>query len=114
MRRVPALLLLAALLGGIGASSVHRAEHAAEWAEAQRTHAQDHRHDGTDQASVPCAGGDLHALDCAVCFGLSGLTAERVVVASVAPDAAVQAGAEVAYADARRAVAPARGPPAVA
>jgi len=114
MRRIPALLLLAALVGGLGASWAHQAEHAQSWAQAQ--HAHDDAHHGTsgDHAQVPCAGGDLHTLDCAVCGGLSG--ALLSAYPGIAPEAVAdrQRAVEAAVADARRALSPARGPPAVA
>ena len=114
MRRTPALLLLAVLLGGLGAASVHRAAHAVEWADAQRTHAQDHHEDGSERASVPCTGGDLHAIDCAICAGMSGVgLAEAVRLADLA-DVERQGAAAEAYEAYRRAATPARGPPAVA
>ncbi|PAP75792.1 hypothetical protein [Rubrivirga marina] len=115
MRRAPALLLLAVLLAGLGASSVHRAAHAVEWAEAQQSHEADHHDDGADHASTPCTGGDVHAIDCAVCSGLSFAMLDDVVdpADSVADPDRQQAAVE-AYVDFRRAVAPARGPPAVA
>ena len=113
MRRVPALLLLLALVGGLGASSVHGAHHAAEWAEAQHEHAADHHTDG-DHAGTPCVDGDAHGLGCAVCSGLGGAVAEAGQALDEAPDAELQAAAVEAHAAHRRAVAPARGPPAVA
>ncbi len=114
MRRLPALLLLAALLGGLGAASVHQAQHAAEWADAQRTHAQDHHETGGEHASTPCAGGDLHALDCAVCSGLGGVVIHADGVADEHAEAEHQREARAALAAFRRASTPARGPPAVA
>lgn len=114
MRRAPALLLLAVLLTGLGASTVHGAAHAVEWAEAQRSHTADHHSEGTDQASTPCTGGDVHALDCAVCSGLSGAVVEHEVHVGVTDPAVHQVGAVEALFDARRAATPTRGPPAVA
>ena len=113
MRRTPALLLLLALLGGLGASSIHGAHHAAEWAEAQHQHAADHHTDG-DHADAPCVDGDAHALDCAVCSGLSGAIVEAGHVVDTVPSAELQASAVAAYQTFRRAATPARGPPAVA
>lgn len=114
MRRVPALLLLAVLLGGLGASSAHRAQHAVEWSAAQRTHVADH-HDGTgDLATVPCLDNDAHALDCAVCSGVSGAVVETETHVGVDARAEHQTGAAEAHAAFRRAATPARGPPAVA
>ncbi len=114
MRRLPALTLLAVLLGGLGASSVHRVQHAVEWAEAQRSHAADHHEDGSDRATTPCTGGDLHALDCAVCAGLSAAVVERVAHVGVLGGVVHERGATEAHAVFRRAATPARGPPAVA
>lgn len=112
MRRLPALLLLAALVGGIGASSMHGAHHALEWADAQERHADDHG-DG-DHAGTPCSDGDAHALDCAVCLGVGGAVAETHEAVVFGIDVEDQRAASAAYVDYRRAVAPARGPPAVA
>ena len=114
MRRAPALLLLAALLGGLGASSAHGVHDAIEWAEGQSDHADDHGHTPGDDLRTPCADADDHALDCAVCTGVSGVAVEHAAVAPAAADADAQARAEAALHDARRAAAPARGPPAVA
>ena len=114
MRRTPALLLLAVLLGGLGASSVHRAAHAVEWAEAQRAHAADHHEDGAPHVSTPCTGGDLHDLDCAVCGGLSAAVTVEAAHFGEAAEAGHQRGAAEAVAAFRRAATPARGPPAVA
>ncbi|WP_420456087.1 hypothetical protein [Rubrivirga sp.] len=114
MRRSSALLLLAALLGGLGAASVHRAQHAVEWAEAQRTHAEDHHETGGDHASTPCTGGDLHALDCAICSGLGGAVVEAAGVADEHAEVERQREALVALGAFRRAATPARGPPTVA
>ena len=111
MRRAPALLLLVALLGGLGASSLHGAAHGTEWAEAQRAHAEAHP-DG-EHATTPCAD-DLHALDCAVCAGVSVATASGPSApAPAAQEPRAPDGAE-AGADRRQARTPARGPPAVA
>ncbi len=114
MRRAPALLLLVALLGGLGAASVHQAQHAVEWSDAQRTHAQDHHGTSGDHVSTPCAGGDLHGLDCAVCSGLSGAIAEAAAVADGHVEAERQREALAALVTFRRAATPARGPPTVA
>lgn len=115
MRHPSALLLLAVLLAGLGASTVHGAAHAVEWAEAQESHETDHHSDDSDHASTPCTGGDVHAIDCAVCSGLS-VAALGEVVDPTAPaaDADRQQAAAEAHVEFRRAVAPARGPPAVA
>ena len=114
MRRAPALLLLAVLLAGLGASTVHRAQHALEWADTQRTHAAHHHGGAGDHASVPCSDFDAHDLDCAVCAGLSAAIAEREIHVGVTGRAVHQAGASEAHAAFRRAATPARGPPAVA
>ena len=114
MRRAPALLLLAVLLSGLGASTVHRAQHALEWAEAQQTHAADHHEDGSNRISTPCVGGDLHALDCAVCAGLGAMITEAGRVAPADSEAETPVEAVDAHAAFRRAATPARGPPAVA
>ena len=114
MRRSPALLLLLALLGGLGASWVHEAHHAAEWAEAQTAHAADHHRTDGDTVEAPCVDGDAHTLDCAVCSGLSLAILGDVVPSDLSVDAGRLASAEAAYADTRRAIAPARGPPAIA
>lgn len=114
MRRAPALLLLAVLLAGLGASTVHGAAHAVEWAEAQQSHAADHHSDDADHASTPCAGGDVHALGCAVCAGLGGVIAEARRATPADTDVETPAEVVEALVDFRRAVAPARGPPAVA
>ncbi len=110
MHRVPALLLLAVLLGGIGASWMHEAHHAAEWAEGQTEHGGDH----ADGIQAPCTDGDVHSLDCAVCAGLSVAVLEDGRPADFEADPEGQAAASAAFIDYRRAVAPARGPPAVA
>lgn len=115
MHRVPALLLLAVLLAGVGVSSVHQAAHAIEWAEAQQSHAADHHEDGADQVSTPCADGDVHAIDCAVCPGLSVAALDDASgILPVSADTDRQRAAAEAHADFRRAATPARGPPAVA
>ena len=111
-RRRPALVLLVALLGGLGASSVHAAEHALDWAETQTQHEAEHA--GGDHAHAPCADGEAHALDCAVCVGLGHATVEAAHAAPLAADYARTWAVTEAHADYRRAVAPARGPPAVA
>jgi hypothetical protein len=115
MRRFPALLLLAVLLGGLGASTVHRAQHGVEWADAQRTHAQDHHETGSrDHASTPCVGGDLHALDCAVCSGLSGAVVARASPVGAATPMDRPVVADEVAADARLVASTSRGPPAAA
>ena len=111
-RRRPALVLLVALLGGLGSSSVHAAEHALDWAETQTSHEAEHA--GGDHAHAPCADGEVHALDCAVCIGLSGATAEAARPAPLVVDEARAWAVSEAHVEYRRAVAPARGPPAVA
>ncbi len=114
MRRAPALFLIAVLLGGLVASSVHHAWHTMEWAEAQRTHAALHPHGDGDIASTPCSPWDAHSLDCAICSGLSGavLRAEIHIDASTAEER--QWTARAALTSFRRVATPARGPPAVA
>ena len=114
MRRAPALVLLLGLLGGLGASWVHEVQHATEWAEARTSHAADRHHADGDVAQVPCANVDAHALDCAVCSGLSLAVLDRATPADLTADAGLLAWAEAAHAAYRRAVAPARGPPAIA
>ena len=114
MRRAPALLLFAVLLSGLGASTVHRAQHALEWAEAQRSHAADHHEDGSHGVSTPCVGGDLHALDCAVCAGLGAMIAEAGRTGPAETEVETPVEAVEAHAAFRRAATPARGPPAVA
>lgn len=115
MRRAPGLLLLLALFGGLGASWIHGVHHAAEWAEAQTSHAADHHAADGDVAQAPCVDGDAHTLDCAVCSGLNAATLARFAeTPSASMDTDRQRAAVEAHADFRRAVAPARGPPAVA
>ena len=114
MRRAPALLLLLALLGGLGATSAHQAQHALEWADAQERHADHHPHGDGDDARTPCTDNDAHALDCAVCSTLGGVAVGRSAVAPTVADAGRQLAATASHAAYRRAVAPARGPPAVA
>lgn len=109
MRHLPALLLLAALVGGIGASWAHEAHHALEWAEGQAEHA-----DHGDGVQAPCVDGAAHALDCAVCGSLSTAVLEAAPAADLEVESEGQGGAVEALADYRRASAPARGPPAVA
>ena len=109
MPRLPSLLLLVALVGGIGASWTHEAHHALEWAEGQTEHT-----DHADGVQAPCVDGDVHALDCAVCVGFSGSVLEGVTAADLEADPDQQTVALGAVADYRRATAPARGPPAIA
>lgn len=111
MRRAPALLLLVVLLGGLTASAVHHAEHAADWAEG-RTHQLAHH--GTDGVQAPCVDGEVHALDCAVCSGVGAglLRAEAPALALV--DDAGQPSTDAVVRGAATDSAPARGPPAVA
>ena len=114
MRHAPALLLLAALVGGLGASSVHRAAHALEWAEAQTSHQSEHHDADGDHAQTPCSDGDVHSPDCAICQGTSAAVADAPAVADASADADRQTSAATAHAAFRRAATPARGPPAVA
>lgn len=114
MRRTPALLLLAVLLAGLGASTAHQAHHAAEWSEAQQSHAAHHPDGVGDHASAPCSEFDAHALDCAICSGLSAAVVEQEAYVGVTGGTLHQPGATEAYATFRRAATPARGPPAVA
>lgn len=96
-------------MGGIGASWTHEAHHALEWAEGQTEHT-----DHADGVQAPCVDGDLHALDCAVCAGLSSVVLEAGLALDLEAAAEGQVAATEAYADYRRASTPARGPPAVA
>ena len=109
MRRLPALLLLAVLLGGLGTSWAHEAHHALEWAEGQTEHT-----DHADGVQAPCVDGDAHALDCAVCAGLSSVVPEGEEALDLEAAAERQVSAQEAHADYRRASTPARGPPAIA
>ena len=114
MRRAPALLLLVALVGGLGAASVHQAHHAVEWAEAQHSHDADHHGTNDDHASAPCLGVDLYGVDCAVCSGLSLAVSDGPADVLAATDADRLLAAAEAWAEVRRTTLPARGPPAVA
>ena len=122
MRRAPLLVdaplrglaLVAVLLMGTGATVVHEAHHALEWADAQTSHVADLHDAEGDRAQAPCVGGDLHDADCAVCSGLSAATLSTTAAPVLVDDDDRQASAREAHADHRRAVAPARGPPAVA
>ncbi|WP_412068852.1 hypothetical protein [Rubrivirga sp. IMCC43871] len=111
MRRVPALLLLAALVGGLSASAVHAAGHAADWAEGR---AHQLAHHGSDGAQAPCVDGEAHALDCAVCSWLGSAVTLHETPALALADAADVSPEAVVFRPEGVACAPARGPPAVA
>lgn len=111
-RPLPALLLLVALLGGLGASSVHLAHHGQDWEDSRAAHVAGGAHDAdTDLLTEPCLGGEAHETPCAVCSGFAGTSEEARTIAPIVPSAEQKAVAEVARAVHQRAVAPARGPP---
>ena len=111
-RPLPALALLAALLGGLGASSVHLVHHGQEWAASRTAHVAGGAHDAdTDLLTVPCADGDAHEAPCAVCSGFAGAVLTPAASAAVVLSPEEETAAAEAHAAHRRAVAPARGPP---
>lgn len=110
---LPALVLLAALVGGLGASSVHAVHHGQEWAGSRATHAAAGAHTaGTDLLTEPCVDGEAHGVLCAVCTGFAGTVSGSETVEAVELPPAREASVEVARVAHRQAVAPARGPPA--
>ncbi|WP_412061846.1 hypothetical protein [Rubrivirga sp. IMCC45206] len=111
MRRPSSLLLLLALVGGLAASAVHHAEHAAEWAEGREHQA---AHHGTDGAHAPCADGDVHALDCAVCASHHAAPALADAPTLALADTDRPPGPDAAVRGVAADAASARGPPAVA
>ena len=108
------LALMAVLLFGVGTGIVHEAHHALEWADAQTSHEADHHREGGERAQAPCVHGDTHVIDCAVCSGLSAFALGPEGDVDIVTSDTQQMAAREAYADMRRAVSPARGPPAVA
>lgn len=109
----PALLLLAVLWGGLGASWVDAEHHAEVWAEGRAVHETDAAHGSGTRAAPPCDDGSLR-IDCAVCAGLSGAVVAHAGLADDVGEAPGVGEAEEAWAEVRRAIAPARGPPAAA
>ena len=109
-----ALVLLVALVGGLGAASVHVVVHSEERAANRAVHLADGTHvsgGAGDHARAPCGPDLVHEPPCAVCQGLgSGVLEAARVVGSRPPVERVAAsvGAHAVY---RRAIAPARGPP---
>ncbi len=113
MDRRPALLLLAVLLGGLGAAWADAGHHAAEWAEGRASHAAGDAHGDGDRAATPCDGASL-GIDCAVCAGLSGaVAAASAVEHALEPEAREKTGEQVRVETRHRATL-ARGPPAAA
>ncbi|MDT0631367.1 hypothetical protein RQM47_04835 [Rubrivirga sp. S365] len=110
-----ALVLLAALLGGVGAVSVHLVHHGLEWAASQAEHLAHGAHDDdADLVTTPCTGGAAHEAPCAVCTGFAGaVLTPGAAVAERAVEERERAAGE-ALAVYRRAATPARGPPAPA
>ena len=108
------LLLLLALVGGLGASSVHQAHHALERAAQSAAHQATAAHADGDHVAPPCRTTGGADLDCAVCGGL-----QTAPLAAAAAVAGVESQAEGRPADETRAgvryaATPGRGPPAEA
>lgn len=112
--RVPTILLLLALLGGLTSASVHSVHHAAEWAESRAAHLTGPAHADGEQVSTPCDVEDAHALDCAICGGLGGAEIDPLAVAVDTETETFCVWDADAAPNLQLAATPARGPPAAA